>query len=109
MLGEPRALRARHGRRWRRAGAAAGRKCREFFLSAGREAGPGWGRERGVLIHLGMVQGHTRHAVAIVRALPEVLEWRVPGTACFLIKAVLPSMARLEALIEQLSAYGQEL
>ena len=61
-----------------------------------------------VLIQLGMVQGQTRHVIDVVRALPEVLEcYNVTGTACFLVKAVLPSMARLEALIEHLSAYGQ--
>jgi Lrp/AsnC family transcriptional regulator, leucine-responsive regulatory protein len=61
-----------------------------------------------VWIQLGMVQGQARHVIDVVRALPEVLEcYNVTGTACFLIKAVLPSMARLEALIEHLSAYGQ--
>ena len=39
VLGEPLALRARSGRRWRRAVAAAGRKCREFFLSVRRASG----------------------------------------------------------------------
>ena len=61
-----------------------------------------------VFIQLGMVQGQSRQVIDRVRALPEVLEcYNVTGTACFLIKAVLPSMARLEALIEHLSAYGQ--
>jgi Lrp/AsnC family leucine-responsive transcriptional regulator len=61
-----------------------------------------------VLIQLGMVQGQARHVIDVVRALPEVLEcYNVTGTACFLVKAVLPSMARLETLIEHLSAYGQ--
>jgi Lrp/AsnC family transcriptional regulator, leucine-responsive regulatory protein len=61
-----------------------------------------------VFIQLGLVQGQARHVIDVVRALPEVLEcYNVTGTACFLIKAVLPSMARLEAFIEQLSACGQ--
>ena len=61
-----------------------------------------------VWIQLGPVQGQARRVIDVVQALPEVLEcYNVTGTACFLIKAVLPSMPRLEALIEQLSAYGQ--
>jgi len=63
-----------------------------------------------VFIQLGMGQGQARQVMGVVRALPEVLEcYNVTGTACFLVKAVLPSMARLEALIEHLSAYGQTM
>ena len=61
-----------------------------------------------VWIQLGMLRGPAQQVLHVVRALPEVLEcYNVTGTSCFLLKAVLPSMARLEALIEQLSAYGQ--
>jgi Lrp/AsnC family transcriptional regulator, leucine-responsive regulatory protein len=61
-----------------------------------------------VWMQLGMLRGPAPQVLDAIRALPEVLEcYNVTGTVCFLIKAVLPSMARLEALIEQLSAYGQ--
>jgi Lrp/AsnC family leucine-responsive transcriptional regulator len=61
-----------------------------------------------VWMQLGMLRGPAQQVMDVIRTLPEVLEcYNVTGTSCFLIKAVLPSMARLEALIEQLSAYGQ--
>jgi Lrp/AsnC family transcriptional regulator, leucine-responsive regulatory protein len=61
-----------------------------------------------VFIQLGLVQGRSRELAEIIRGLPEVLECHnITGQDCYIIKAAVPSMEALQALIEHLARYGK--